>query len=213
METTTSGTVTCGGSFEAFIFTLVPCGSGVFGAGLCEVTGSLGGVHSAYEGFGLNPAALSFAVASWTLSPTTLGTAAVCGPLETFTRTFDPFGTDCPAAGSVAVTTSAVLPGTMYFTGFSPAFTRSACAFVHGSPLTAGTVTFGGPVETQIVTVPPLSTFVPGLGFCLKTIPLLNLSFRPLFTLGWRPALLICCPAFFAGSVPHVVARTRGGQP
>ena len=84
-----------------------------------------------------------------------------------------PFGTDCPAAGSVAVTTSAVLPGTMYFTGCSPALTRSACAFVHDSPLTAGTVTFGGPVETQSVTVPPLSIFVPGLGSCLKTIPFL----------------------------------------
>ena len=88
----------------------------------------------------------------------------------------------------------------MYFTGCSPAFTRSACAFVHDSPLTAGTVTFGGPVETQSVTVPPLSIFVPGLGSCLKTIPFLYLSFGPLFTDETRPAALICCWADACGS-------------
>ncbi len=51
------------------------------------------------------------------LMPTTLGTADTFGPLMTFTRTFDPFGMDCPAGGSVAVTWSFVFPGTMCSTG------------------------------------------------------------------------------------------------
>src|SRR5437660_2335701 len=108
-------------------------------------------------------------VAAARLWPTTLGTVAVAGPLHTFTRTFDPFGTRCPADGSVAVTWPFVSPGTRCSTGCSPALTRVCCATVHCWPLTVGTVTFGGPVETQIVTVPPLSTFAPAPGSCLKT--------------------------------------------
>ena len=96
--------MTCFGPFETLSLTLVPCGSDVPGAGLWETTWPCGAVLSTNDGFGLNPAALSFAVASWMLRPTTLGTAAIFGPLETFTRTFVPFGTDCPPAGSVAVT-------------------------------------------------------------------------------------------------------------
>ena len=68
----------------------------------------------------------------------------------------------------------------MCSTGFSPALTSACCASGHCWPLTVGTVTFGGPVETQIVTVPPFSSFEPALGSCLKTMPFLYLSLGPL---------------------------------
>ena len=113
----------------------------------------------------------------------------------TLTRTFEPFGTRSPPAGSVAVTWSFVSPGTMCSTGFSPALTSACCASGHFWPLTVGTVTFGGPVETQIVTVPPFSSFEPAAGSCLKTMPFLYLSLGPLFTTGTRCAARICCSA------------------
>ena len=109
-----------------------------------------------------------------------------CGPLKTFTRTFVPSARDLPAAGSVAVTSSFVLPGTMCSTGLQPGVHERLLRLRPCWPLTAGTVTFGGPVETQIVTVPPLSTFAPAPGSCLKTIPFWYFSFGPLFTVGSR---------------------------
>src|SRR5690242_18498779 len=97
----------------------------------------------------------------------------------TLTRTFEPFGADFPAAGLVAVTWPFVGPGTKCSTGLSPASVNVCCACDHGWPFTSGTVTFGGPVETQTVTVPPFSTFEPALGSCLKTNPRLYLSLGP----------------------------------
>src|SRR5437764_1452443 len=105
--------------------------------------------------------------------PITFGTSAWAGPLMTFTRTLDPFGTDLPAGGSVAVTWPFVFPGTMRSTGTRPWSVSACCASVHCWPLTSGTLTLGGPLETEIVTVPPFSTCEPALGFWLKTIPFL----------------------------------------
>src|SRR5204862_3123190 len=100
-----------------------------------------------------------------------------------------------PAGGSVAVTWPFVFPGTKCSTGTNPASVSACCASVHCWPLTSGVFTFGGPVETQIVTVPPLSTFEPGSGSCLKTIPFLYLSLEPFCTDGTRCAARICCSA------------------
>ena len=83
----------------------------------------------------------------------------------------------------------------MYSTGLSPALTSVCCASGHCWPLTGGTVTFGGPVDTQIVTVLSFSSFEPALGSCLKTMPLLYLSLGPFFTAGTRCAARICCSA------------------
>ena len=118
----------------------------------------------------------------------------------TLTRTVEPFGTDWPADGSVAVTWPFVLPPTKCSSGFSPKFVRVASAWVHCWPTTAGTVTFGGPFETVSVTVPPFGSFEPAAGSCLKTIPALNLSFEALFTTATRPAAWICCSADASGS-------------
>ncbi len=175
----------------------MPFASVEFGAGFWLITWPWGALLSTYDGFHLNPAALSLAVASWMLRPTTPGTVPCAGPLMTFTRTVDPTGTDFPAGGSVAVTRPAVLPGTLNFCGFSPSFTSVCSAAVHCWPLTSGTLTFFGPVETVSVTVPPLSIFLPAAGSCLKTTPegKFGLELEALFTAGTRPAARICCSA------------------
>ena len=149
----------------------MPFGSVEPGAGVWLSTWSFVALLPTYDGFALNPAALSRFVASWMLRPTTLGTGAVTGPLMTLTRIVEPTGTDCPAGGSVAVTRPFVLPGTLNSCGLNPAFVSVCSAALHCLPLTSGTLTFLGPVETVIVTVPPLSTLWPALGSCLKTFP------------------------------------------
>src|SRR5437764_5234226 len=170
---TTGGIPTCGGPFETWRATEDPFVAEVPGAGVWWMTWFCGAVLSTKVGCGFKPAWWSAAIAWASVSPTTLGTSAWAGPLMTFTRTLDPFGTDLPAGGSVAVTWPFVFPGTMRSTGTRPWSVSACCASVHCWPLTSGTLTLVGPLETEIVTVPPFSACEPALGFWLKTIPFL----------------------------------------
>ena len=54
-------------------------------------------------------------------------------------------------------------------------------------PISAGTVTWGGPLLTEMVTVSPLWALVSPLGFCSKTVPAAA-SFSALTTLTLKPA-------------------------
>src|SRR5690242_9978779 len=188
----TSGTFVAGGPFDTCRSTDVPFGSEVPPAGFWWTTWFWGALLSTNVGFGLKPALRRAVIACGRVWPTTLGTVPCAGPVMTLTRTLEPFGTDSPADGDVAVTWPLVLPGTKCSTGFSPASVNVCCACDHCWPLTSGTFTFGGPVETQIETVPPFSTCEPAPGSCLKTTPLSYRSLGPRFTSGTRCAALIC---------------------
>ena len=89
------------------------------------------------------------------------------GPDETLIRTDAPASTTTPGCGFCAVT---------WFAGFAELTcttfaTRSRCvssatAASRDLPTSEGTVTFGLPLETRIVTIDPFCSFVPASGSC-----------------------------------------------
>ena len=128
----------------------------------------------------------------WALSnadPITFGTVTGFGPFETLTRTVEPSISSVPAFGAVA---STVLTGWSELTettlAFSPALTRSETAWSLLWPTTSGTLVFGGPVETTIVTKLPFSVRSPGCGSCSETRPTFTSAFGSRCTSSLRPA-------------------------
>ena len=92
---------------------------------------------------GLKPAARSRASARATLRPSTLGTAALPGPLDTATLTRVPFATLLPRGGLSEITSpiGAVELAASDATGASPARLSLATATCSVCPVTSGTVT------------------------------------------------------------------------
>src|SRR6266516_6500347 len=96
----------------------------------------------------------------------TFGTVTGWGPLEVFSLTLVPRGTDCPAVGLCATTVPA---GLSEWTGYSeessPAARSWSAALDFDSPTTLGTTTFATPRETYRMTVLPFGSRWPPSGF------------------------------------------------
>ena len=87
-------------------------------------------------------------------------------------RTLAPSTMEVPGRGSWAVTVpDGLSEGTPTLLAFRPARVSAATASVSCLPTTSGTSTVFLPVETLIVTIPPLARLVPSVGDCSKTIP------------------------------------------
>ena len=100
----------------------------------------------------------------------TLGTATGFGPDETLIRTEEPATTTTPGFGFWAVTWFACCEELTCTTlGSSCRRVSSATAASRDLPTRLGTVTFGLPLETRIVTIDPRGCFVPGSGSCWYT--------------------------------------------
>ena len=104
-------------------------------------------------------------------SPTTDGTATGFGPFETLIRTFEPATSTVPGCGSCAVTVSAGWAELTPTARVEPALRQLRDGFVGVLPTTSGTVTFGFPVETRIVTMLPSREARPRLGLLLVDVP------------------------------------------
>src|SRR6187200_1944515 len=99
--------------------------------------------------------------------PTTFGTATGFGPEETLIRTDAPAVTTTPGRGSCAVTTfGGRSEGTDTTFASRPLVVSSATAASRDSPTREGTVTFGFPLDTRIVTSDPFGSLVPSSGSC-----------------------------------------------
>jgi hypothetical protein len=108
------------------------------------------------------------------VSPVTFGTETGAGPLDTTRFTAVPGATDCPAAGFWLMT----LPDatveldccvTLPTTSDAPVIALAAAACV--SPVTFGTETGAGPLDTTRFTDVPGATDCPAVGFWLMTLP------------------------------------------
>ena len=94
-------------------------------------------------------------------------TAIGFGPWETLIRTFSPTTSFVPARGAWPVTVPVSFDEfTRWMSAFSPIDASAATASVACFPITPGTATFGGPVETKILTVKPLFKRAPGSWSC-----------------------------------------------
>ena len=115
-----------------------------------------------------NPCAASVEVAWSSGRLRTFATAIGCGPFETLIRTVCPTVIFVPSGGSCAVTSP---DGLLEFTPCTSAFRCSrvsaATASVDCWPTRPGTVAFGKPVDTQIVTALPFGCRLPAIGFWL----------------------------------------------
>src|SRR6187399_3034720 len=95
----------------------------------------------------------------------TLGTATGLGPDETLIRTEEPATTTTPAFGACAVTWFACCDELTCTTlGWSWRRVSSATAALRDLPTRLGTVTFGLPLETRIVTIDPRGASYPAPG-------------------------------------------------
>src|SRR6266446_9996935 len=98
----------------------------------------------------------------------TFATAIGCGPFETLIRTDCPTGIFVPSGGSWAVTSPVgLLELTPCTSGFRCSRVSAATASVDCWPTRFGTVDFGKPLDTQIVTALPFVCRLPAIGFWL----------------------------------------------
>src|SRR5271166_3369140 len=109
---------------------------------------------------------IAVVAAAW-VTPTTLGTVVVGGPLESCRLTEVPSVTEVPAAGASVITGPAatvVLATVVMVPTASDAFVIAVLAAAWVSPTTLGTVVVGGPSETTSDTDAPSPTMAPAAG-------------------------------------------------
>src|SRR5579864_3758733 len=142
------------------------------GPGLWLMTVFAGWSFETKRGLTWKPCACSVDVAWSSGRLRTFATAIGCGPFETLIRTLCPTGSFVPCGGSCAVTTPAgLLELTPCTSGFRCSRVSAATASVDCSPTRLGTVAFGRPVDTQMVTSLPFGCRLPASGDWLYTSP------------------------------------------
>ena len=95
-----------------------------------------------------NPSPCSWLLALAKVEPITFGTATGCGPFDTFRCTTEPWSTEAPPFGVWSITVPLSRSElTCVIFHFSFASARRARASLEPSPMTFGTVVFGGPVD------------------------------------------------------------------
>ena len=119
----------------------------------------------------LKPAARNVARASATLCSETSGTVVVFGPWETESVTEEPREAVELPGGSWSTTSPA---GRLLSTAARPTVKPAACscaaAVSYVCPITAGTATGFGPLDTLTRTEAPSTTILPGGGSCAVTM-------------------------------------------
>ena len=137
---TTSGTVTALAPLEAVSATDEPSFKRVPLLGSCERTKPAFFSEKALVTFALKPAAVRWAIAADSVSPTTSGTVSRGGPFETASRTVSPSSSFEPGSGLWPRTIPCgfeLSRGAV--TGSSPASRTAASALSCRKPTTAGT--------------------------------------------------------------------------
>ena len=200
MPTTLIGTVACGAAgapVDTLMVTVLPAATTVPAAGDCEMTSPAGtSAFAALVVVTLKPAPSSVDLASFSESPTTLGTlglGAGGAPVDTLMVTVLPAATTVPAAGDWEMTSPA---GTSAFAALvvvtlKPAPSSVDLASFSESATTLGTLGLGaggGPVDTPTVTVLPAVTTVPAAGDCEMTSPAGTSAFAALVVVTLKPA-------------------------
>jgi hypothetical protein len=113
-------------------------------------------------------------VATACVSPTTFGTDACAGPLDTTKLTDEPALTLVPAVGLSLITlpeATVLLDAVVTVPSTKPAPVMAVVAAACVLPTTFGTDTWAGPVDTTIFTAEPVFTPVPAVGVSLITLP------------------------------------------
>src|SRR5438445_7369335 len=101
----------------------------------------------------------------------TFGTVTFCGPDETVIVTVEPLAAWVPAGGSVLITLplGTLSDGWLWLRVLNPAWPSWLAATSASWPVTSGTATFSGPLDTMRVTVAPLAALVLAAGSWLIT--------------------------------------------
>ena len=121
---------------------------------------------------GTSPAPRRADCASACGCPVTSGTATFFEATATDNVTVSPFPTFVPAAGCCEITTpGGFVDGVFAIADFNPAVFSFCTASELWRPVTAGTATFAGPLETSSVTALPTSATVPAGGSVPITRP------------------------------------------
>src|ERR1700730_5183580 len=164
------------------------------GAGLCRRTTPAFASSVVATGTVLvvKPASPSAAAASASLLPTTLGTAAMFEACATVRLTAPPACSGVPVAGDCestvpgdcVVETRCVTVPTV-----RDALVSVASAAVWDWPVTAGTRTGAGPLDTSTVPGSPTCTSVPADGLVALTRPAGAVEFGCVLVVGLKPAL------------------------
>ncbi len=172
----TDGTVISGAPLETTRLTAEPAGAQLPAAGLSLtmkpaailLLAALARVPT------VRPAAFSAVVAALGDLPVTAGTVAKEGPLETVRAMLVP-GETCAPAGGVCASTS---PATVVLEvckltapSANGRALKAACAAICVVPVTSGTATAAGPLETIRLTAEPGATEEPAAGDSLTTTP------------------------------------------
>jgi hypothetical protein len=121
-----------------------------------------------------NPDRVITVEAALCVVPTALGTATLTAPVETTKLTEDPVVTDVPAAGFELITlpeATVLLDAVVIVPTTNPAPLIAVDAALCANPITFGTATAAGPVETTRFTEDPAFTEAPAAGFELITLP------------------------------------------
>jgi hypothetical protein len=174
---TTFGTATLAGPVETTRFTAEPTFTLVPAVGLSLITLPFATVLLAalVTVPTTKPAPVMAVEAAACVSPTTFGTTAVAGPLETTRLTAEPIFTPVPATGDSLMTSpdaTAPLDAVVTVPNSKPTPVMAVVATACVSPTTLGTDTCAGPVEITRFTAEPTFTLVPAVGLSLITLPL-----------------------------------------
>ena len=176
VKPTMFGTLTGAGPVDTTMFTAEPAATLVPATGLWLITLPAGTVllDAVVTVPTTKPAPVIAVVAAACVSPTTLGTLTVAGPVDTTMFTAEPKFTLVPAVGLWLITLpdgTVLLDAVVTVPRTKPAPVIAVVAAACVLPTTFGTLTLAGPVDTTMFTAEPAATLVPATGLWLITLP------------------------------------------